>query len=180
MTFKANWYISQSTISVSASSFFFFSFYIFNWHLPAKSDWRLLRNFPVKRSIKSRQLQVTPNQRKQLMHHMPGSAYVSSREQTPVCPQSPQKRCMTWNQAPLTITCWCPESLPVTDSPLSLPTVWASLWGMSAGYQELLQAAQTCSLQSRVASWVLSFAKKQLFPLPCLSLAQQVELSSSI
>lgn len=44
-----------------------------------------------KRSIKSGQLQVTPNQRKQLMQHLPGCTYVPLREWTPLCPQNPRK-----------------------------------------------------------------------------------------
>lgn len=114
--------------------FFFFSFYFLIDISQQKVTEDFSETSQCKRSIKSRQLQVTPNQREQLMQHLPGSTYVPSREQTTVFPQNPQEKCMTWNQALLAITCWCPKSGPVTDIPLLPSHCTSTTVGMSAGY----------------------------------------------
>lgn len=112
MTCKVNWCVTQSTISISLHLLFFFFFlvYFFDWHLRAKSDWRLLRNFPVQ-EIHKIWTAGGETKSEETAHAAFAWWHLCSlkRTNTNMSPK-PQKRCMTWNQAPLAITCWCPES----------------------------------------------------------------------
>lgn len=84
---------SKHHFHLSASSFFFLFF--LSIILIDISEQKVTEDgsetSQCKTSIKSGQLQVRPNQRKQLMKYLPGNTCVPSREQTQICPQNPRK-----------------------------------------------------------------------------------------
>lgn len=106
VTYKANWWVSPSTISISLSllffSFPFLGVYFFNWHLTAKREWRILRNFPVQEIYKIRTA-AGDSKSEETAHAALAWLHLCSlkRMNTSMSPK-PQKRCMTCETRP----CW--------------------------------------------------------------------------
>lgn len=165
-------------------SFFSFFFLILIDTSQQKVTKSCLWTSQCNRSIKSGHLQVTSKQMKQLMKRCPGSTYIPTWGQTPsrmpyvpeILETVPDMQHLT----PLAVAGRRLESGFITDGPLPPLTAPGPPQGMIAGYQEVPQAAPACSLWPGLDSWVPSFAKKQLFPFPCLSLSQEVEQNPSI